>query len=119
MALRQIRNLDDIMDGGVHERFNMALNQVLENTLDPNTDAKFKRHIIMDVTVVPNAQRDAGEFLVNIKTKVAGMIPISQTVFLFRNPDGSVTAMEQTNQIPGQIDIEGNVNIPNVVKFEK
>lgn len=116
---REIKKLDDLMDGALTERFNSALEAVLENAFDPNTNAKAKRRITMTVDVIPNERRDAAEFVTQVTPKFAPPVPIAQTVLISRNDQGVVTAMEHTNQLPGQIDIEGTENIPNVVSFGK
>ena len=51
---RQIRNLDELMDGGLTERFNAELRRVLENVFDPNTDHKKKRTITIGISIVPS-----------------------------------------------------------------
>jgi hypothetical protein len=38
---------------------------------------------------------------------------------LYQDDDGNVTATELTGQVPGQMDMDGNVNIPKVVQFER
>lgn len=44
---------------------------------------------------------------------------VAQTVFLAMDDYGNVTATEMTNQVPGQINMEGEVNIPRVIEFAK
>lgn len=36
MATRQIKNLDELMDGAVNEQFNQNLAQLWDNVFDPN-----------------------------------------------------------------------------------
>ena len=38
--MKNIRSLDDLMDGAALQRFNKCLREVLANIFDPNTDAK-------------------------------------------------------------------------------
>lgn len=115
---RQIRNLDELMDGGVTERFNAELKRVLENVFDPNTDAKKKRGITLTISITPNERRDAAEFKVDVKSTLASPTPNVQTVFLNKDErTGSVTATEISNQVPGQTNMEGVAFIPKVVDF--
>ena len=109
---RQIGKLDELMDGALTERFNYEMERVLQNVFDPNTNPKAKRQIQIVIDITPNERRDAAEFKVDVKSKVA------QTVMLYQDDDGNVTATELTGQLPGQVDMDGNVNIPKVVQFE-
>ena len=42
---RQIKQLDELMDGALTERFNREMERVLGNVFDPNTNPKAKRQI--------------------------------------------------------------------------
>ena len=56
----------------------------------------------------------------NVTTKMAPPIEMTQTVMLSQNGDGRVTATERTAQIPGQIDMDGQeAPLPNVMTFRK
>lgn len=118
MAERQIKSLDDLMDGGVAEQFNTELNKVWDNIYDPNTDPSKVRAVVMTVKIKPNERRDACEMRVSVQSKLAPQVDLSQTVMLQLNGDGSVTATERTDQIPGQIDIDGDeAPLPKVLSF--
>ncbi len=116
---RQIRKLDELMDGALTERFNYEMERVLNNVFDPNTSPKAKRQIQIVIEIAPNERRDAAEFKIDVKSKVAAPIAVAQTVFLAMADDGRVIATEMTNQVPGQIDLDGEVNIPRVIEFNK
>ena len=106
------------MDGGVEELFNNVLNQVWENVFDPNTDAKKPREVNLKIKIVPNERRDSCDFRVSVVPKLAPKVDLSQTVMLNIGADGSIVATERTNQLPGQIDIDGNETpIPQTVNF--
>ena len=115
---RQIKQLDELMDGALTERFNLEMERVLANVFDPNTDAKAKRQIQIVIDIKPNERRDAAEFKVDVKSKIAPPVAIAQTVFLHMDDYGNVTATEITREVPGQIDMDGNVQaLPRVVEF--
>lgn len=119
MQQREIRRLDELMDGALTERFNMEMERVLQNVFDPNTDPRAKRGITIAISIAPNERRDAAEFKVDVKSKLAHPLAVSQTVLLAQNDDGAVTATEVTNQVPGQLDFGGEEFIPKVVSFGK
>lgn len=117
---RPIKSLSDLMDGGVEERFNAALAEVWENVYDPNTDAKKPREVNLKIKITPNERRDSCDFRVSVVPKLAPKVDLTQTVMLTIGADGSVVATERTNQVPGQIDIEGNeAPLPQTVNFGK
>ena len=115
---RQIKKLDELMDGALTERFNYEMERVLNNVFDLNTDPKKKRQIQIVIDIAPNERRDAAEFRVDVKSKLAPPIAIAQTVMIYQDDDGNVTATEISNQVPGQIDMDGQVTIPKVVQFD-
>ena len=115
---RQIKKLDELMDGAMTERFNRELDRVLNNVFDPNTSPKAKRQIQIIIEVIPNERRDAAEFKTYVKSKLAPMMAISQTVFLRQDDLGNVTATEITKELPGQISMEGTEQeLPKVIEF--
>ena len=117
---RQIKQLDELMDGALTERFNREMDRVLQNVFDPNTDPKAKRQIQIVVEIKPNETRDAAEFKVDLKTKIAPPVPMVQMCFLYQNDAGEVTAAEVTREIPGQMDMDGGEQpLPRVVEFGK
>ncbi len=115
--MREIKKLDDLMDGAITERFNDALGQVLGNVFDPNTDPEKVREIALVVKLKPNARRDAAEFKTDVKVKLAPPVPLVQTVLMEHRDDGTVIAMERTDQVPGQMDIGGDVTVPRAAEF--
>ena len=115
---RQIKKLDELMDGALTERFNYEMDRVLQNVFDLNTNPKAKRQIQIVIDIAPNERRDAAEFKVDVKSKLAPPMAVAQTVMIYQDDNGNVTATEITNQIPGQVDIDGNINIPKVVSFD-
>ena len=114
---RPIESLDELMDGGVRERFNDALKKVWANIFDPNTNPKNVREIQLKVKIKPNKRLDAADFNVEVTTKLAPPEPLQQTVMLQLVGDGTIVATERTNQVPGQLDMDGNESIPKVVTF--
>lgn len=89
-----------------------------KNVFNPNTDPKKKRIVTLQVTITPNDRRDDCDFKVRVTSKLAPYADLSQTVMLELQGDGTVKATERTEQIPGQIDYEGNEQpMPKVLSF--
>ncbi len=115
---RPIGSLDELMDGAVAERFNLKLAEVFDNIYDLNTNPKKTRKVVLTLSIVPNERRDACDFKVNVENKLAPYEDMTKTVMLQRSIDGSIIATERTEQIPGQIDIDGEVSpFPHIMEF--
>lgn len=118
MAERPIKSLSDLMDGGLEERFNQELTKVRQNVYDPNTNPTAARKVVMEVKIVPNERRDSVQFHVNVSSKLAPHVALTQTVMLSLGADGTITATERTEQVPGQLDMEGNeAPLPSTISF--
>ena len=115
-----IDSLDALCNGALTERFSAEFAKFLRNLVDPNTDAKKKRKLILVLEATPNAERDFCVMNYDVQTKLAAPSTISQTAFLTQNSNGEVIASQVTNQIPGQIDMDGNETpLPQIVNLGK
>ena len=114
MPPKPYRGLDQLMDGAITKRFNDELTRLWDNVYDMRA-----RTITLKVTIKPNANRDAAAILYDIKSAPAAPEALQQTVFMRQRDDGSVQVTEQTDQLPGQIDMAGEEQpMPNVVEFK-
>lgn len=116
--MEKVISLDALMNGAVSERVINEINRALENVFDPNTDAKATREVVLTLKMKPNTNRDGAEWRYDTKVKLAPLSSLSQTVFMRKQDDGSVAVFDQNGQLPGQIDINGDENTPNVLQFD-
>lgn len=118
MPQKPYRGLDQLMDA-ITKRFNDELTRLWDNVYDMRAPATKARTITLKVTIKPNANRDAAAILYDIKSAPAAPEALQQTVFMRQRDDGSVQVTEQTDQLPGQIDMAGEEQpMPNVVEFK-
>ena len=117
--LQAIKGLDSLMDGALNERFTKEFDRVLANVFDPNTDPKAKRTITISIDVMPSDDRTQASFRGRVVTKLAASVPITKPIYLEQGENGTFKATEMTHQVPGQIGMDGHVNMPNVVKFNQ
>jgi hypothetical protein len=113
----KIKDLDKLMDGAVTELFRHEFIKLLDNICDPNTRAEAVRKITLCISVKPNSERSGAAFNVAVKSSPAPLTPLSQTVFIHQNDDGSVTMVEKSDTLPGQVSMEGETYIPKVLTF--
>lgn len=119
MVSRELKSLDQLMDGALVERFNQELSKLMENVFDMRTDPNKRRRISLIFDFKPNERRDAAEMSADVKIVTAPPTPLTQTVLMSISDDGHVRITERTDQIPGQINFEGNeAPMPKMIEFK-
>ena len=81
-------NLSEIAEGGLQEKFEHALKQVLQNIDNPNTDAKKKRKIVIGIALSPSENRDTINIDTAVKTTLAPENGVSTTMLLGKGTNG-------------------------------
>lgn len=97
-------NLEEFAGGALQEKFDVAMNQVLANMLDPNTPWKNKREINIKVTFEQNEDRDDTNVDVSVVPKLAAVKSIGTRMAIGKNiKTGELYAEEYGNQVRGQL----------------
>lgn len=106
--------LEELVDGGLQEKFGTALNSVVENMQDPNTPWKNKRAITIKLTFEQNENRDDTSVNISVETKLAPVKPIVTRMAIGKDlKTGKVYAQEYGNSIRGQMAFSPNPIKPN------
>lgn len=100
--MEKIINLETLAEGGLTEKVNMALREVLNNIADPNTDYKVKRKLTIDITFISQEDRDLALLDIQTKTKLAPPKSIGTKIVIGTDGKGGIMASEFGKQIPGQ-----------------
>lgn len=100
--MEKIINLETLAEGGLTEKVNMALQEVLNNIIDPNTDYKVKRKLTIDITFISQEDRDLALLDIQTKTKLAPPKSIGTKIVIGTDGKGGVMASEFGKQVPGQ-----------------
>lgn len=95
-------DLTNLSDGGVQEKFDMAMQKLLENIHDPNTKATAKRKLTLTLTLEPDDNRQAIKTTSNVSSTLAPLTDISTTILTGRNASGQIEAKELKSRVPGQ-----------------
>lgn len=77
--------LANMAGGAAVELFESELARVVENILDPNTDAETKRTIVLKVTIKPDESRRECSLRVEASSKIAAGKPAGGVVFVGRS----------------------------------
>lgn len=95
-------NLEKFASGALAEKFNMAYKEVLENILDPNTEFKIKRKLILELKFTLTEDRELSIVDISTKTKLAPNTPTSTKILIDRDGNGGIVASEYEKQYAGQ-----------------
>ena len=87
-------SLATVGGGAAIERFDIALQQVINNILDVNTDARKERSVTLKVTFRPTENRDMGAVSVDVVPKLAPVSAFKTQVFLGTDATGKGMACE-------------------------
>ena len=87
-------DLSKLADGAVQERFDIELQKVFDNILDPNTDTKKKRKLQLTLTFETNEDRDITEVTIDAKTTLAPAAGIYTKFWMDRDSKGNAAASE-------------------------
>ena len=84
--------------GAAVERFDIALQEVLDNIQDVNTMPKKKRTITLKVEIEPDEQRGIGKVVVACESKLAPVKPFGTHIYMGRDKAGKGVATEMNPQ---------------------
>jgi hypothetical protein len=102
--------LGNLGGGAAVEKFEDELAKVIENILDPNTDAQAKRGIRLDVKIVPNCDRTFGKIEIVAQAKLAPAVAYETQAFFGKAKSGDPVAYEDN---PRQTTIADFINQEN------
>lgn len=101
-------SLDKLLNGALAERFKGAMEDVIANIIDPNTEADKMRKINFTVSIKPNDNRDIASFKIDAKTTLTPPKALETTIMFGADEDGVIVAREYNpNVAQGQIDMSG------------
>ncbi|HGD4835105.1 TPA: hypothetical protein ACIPVX_001133 [Streptococcus agalactiae] len=105
-------DLSHIAEGGLQEKLDNELEQVFNNILDLNTEAKAKRKITITLTMSSNEERTVVDTIMEVKSKLAPQNGVATTILVGRDYDtGQVHANELKSTVPGQMYFDENGEI--------
>ena len=91
-------SLATIKGGAAIEMVDNALQELLENIVDPNTDATTKRKVMLTLTLAPDQERESMHVKLDVRSSFAPHEAVGTIAFISHTRDG-VVAVEND---PGQ-----------------
>lgn len=86
--------LAELADGAVAERFNLEMQRVLDNIMDPNTDPKKVRTLTLKISFKADENRDIVTANIDTKANLAPVVGIGTKFLLDRDGNGNVVGAE-------------------------
>ena len=100
-------NLETFAGGALQEKFDDAMEKVLQNMTDPKTPWKNKRKITVEVTFEQNEDRDDSSVNVSVIPKLAAVKPVETRMAIGRDlATGKCYAEEYGNTVRGQMSFD-------------
>lgn len=109
-------SLDRVGGGAAVERFQGALQDIIDNIIDPNTEATKERSITIKLTFKPDENREFSSAKIHVEKKLAPITPVTTQIFIGRDKDGHGVASEF--HPPKQAVIPG-AEATNIYKLDK
>lgn len=100
--MEKIFDLEKFAGGALAEKFNIGLQEVLENIADPNTDPKKKRKLTLELSFEPDEERELSMVDIVVKTKLQPNMPVATKIIIDKDGEGGIVASEYKNQLKGQ-----------------
>lgn len=113
--------VESLAGGGAVERLHRALQEALDNILDPNTEPKKPRKVKMVLTIKPKEARNMGDMTVETSTVLCAPKPLEATIIIDTGADGRGVASElATGEVPGQMPLSAELHPDGkVTKLER
>lgn len=101
--------------GAIQERADYEMARILDNILDPNTEARAKRKLQLTIDFRPDDDRQVIAVSVTAKSALCPTNPVSTSLYITGDECGEATAVEMIPNIPGQTDLFGSEQGPAAV----
>lgn len=95
-------DLSALGDGGLQEKVDKEFEKVFDNILDPNTDNKVARKLVITLTMKADDSREVISTSMGVKSTLAPQTGVATTVLVGKK-DGKTYANELKSNMPGQM----------------
>ena len=122
--MKQSVDLSSILDmamGAIKERVDYEMGHIVDNILDPNTEAKKKRKLVLTLEFQPDSNRQVITVSTTAKSALVPTDPVMTTLYVAAElGTGQLQVVEMVPQVPGQMAMDGDEqDEPKVLKFER
>lgn len=108
MEILDKKSILEMDRGAVTELADYGMAKLLDDIIDPNTQATSPRTLTITVKLMPNEQRTKVDVEYAYKLGFGKMLPLGTTLHVTADREtGEICMVEATPQIPGQIGFDG------------
>jgi hypothetical protein len=108
----------EMAGGAISERVDYEMGSVIRNILDENTAPAKPRKLTLELTFTPSPDRGFVQVSSVVKVKLEPTTRVQTSLFTYAQVSGGRVFVENTPQIPGQLDMTGSVQEdPKILKF--
>jgi len=105
--------------GAITERVDYAMGEIIQNILDPNTEPTKQRELTLKLKFKPSANREFIQVDCVATPKLQPTTAVQTSLSLQSTYDGTTKFVENTPQLQGQLDFDGNEQEPpKVLDFQ-
>jgi hypothetical protein len=104
-------SISNLAKGALVEQFEMELEKVLDNIVDPNTDAMKARKIQINLEIKPNESRNMAHVKFQTKSSLVPANTVSTAIIIDKDSQGNVAAAELGQEVYGQLKLDDNGGI--------
>lgn len=110
--------IESLYGGGAVERLHGAMQEALQNILDPNTPAKKPRKVKLELTIKPNENRNMADVLVSTSCTLCAPEPLETSIIIDKDRDGKAQASElATGENSSQHSFPDTMNTGKIAQF--
>lgn len=118
------KSILETCNGAIIERVDYEIAKVLPNIMDANTKATAKREIVVKLALRPYEDRNGFDLEAVSTSKLAPTNPVRTSFCILSSREtGEVQVVENTPQVPGQLQLGGEESEPpvvlNIIDFER
>lgn len=108
MEILDKKSILEMDRGAVIELADYGMAKLLDDIMNPNTEAKSPRTLTITVKLTPNEQRTKVDVEYAHKLSFGKMLPLGTTLHAMADREtGEMILVEATPQIPGQMGLDG------------
>ncbi len=105
---RNEKSIIAMAKGAIEERIDYEITKIVENIRDESTKATAPRELTVKIKLTPDDKRETISVSASATSKLAPTTPIMTALYMGKDLDGSIGAVEMTPQIPGQRYADGS-----------
>lgn len=116
--MQETNSILEMAQGAIMEQVNIEVYKVIQNILDPNTNATKARSMSVKVDFKPSEDRSQVVITATASSKLLPNNSIQTSLYVGADSNGELVATELVPNIPGQTGLDGGEqDSPKVIRF--